>query len=135
MVVSLCNDSGLYSAVRMVLDGRWDMSFADLRLQETRNAAAATLLTLSQCSPYSATTITSFVSNTCLTSLHSTSKTHISVFLAVIFAKFIVFIYKTTLSIILRPKAFGRILEILMWAKRTTFTRSAITPPKVNRFG
>ena len=39
--------------------------------------------------------------------------------------------------IFIRPKrsiAFGRIMEILYWAK-TVFTRSAITLPKVNRFG
>ena len=37
-----------FITVRMILDGRWDMSFAALRLLETRNATAATLLTLSE---------------------------------------------------------------------------------------
>ena len=36
-----------FITVRVILDGRWDMSFAALRLQETRYATAATLLTLS----------------------------------------------------------------------------------------
>jgi len=67
------------SAVRIILDGRCDMSFTAVyvsckRIQlwkllryeflQTRNAPAATLLTLSESSrsPYSATAITSFVS-------------------------------------------------------------------------
>ena len=35
-------------AVWMILDGQWDMSFAAVRLQETRNATATTLLNLSE---------------------------------------------------------------------------------------
>ena len=79
-----------FITVRMILDGHWDMSFAALRLQETRNATAATLLTLSEVSIFSDNNnIVRF--NTRFTRLHGTSKTHISVFLAVIFAKFVVF--------------------------------------------
>ena len=38
------------------------------------------------------------------------------------------------LLIITRPKLWRK-LQYAIWAKRTAFTRSAITPPKVNRFG